>query len=69
MASFTYSIGVRVNLKIDWDWLDTEVTRAGLTFSGSLSSTAKGTFSYSNKVGRDGDSKTFSRVCAPYMFY
>ena len=58
-----------MTLKVDWDWLDTEVTKAGLTFSGSLSATASGTFSYSNSVGRDGESKTFSRVCALYMIY
>ena len=61
-ASFKYSIGVRVTMHIEWDWLDTEVTRAGLTFSGSLSATVKGVFFYSKKVGRAGKSKTYSKV-------
>ncbi|KAK2142478.1 hypothetical protein NP493_4864g00000 [Ridgeia piscesae] len=63
-ASFKYSIGVRVTMHIEWDWFDIEVTRAGLTFSGSLSATAKGVFFYSKKVGRAGNSKTYSKdVC------
>jgi hypothetical protein len=61
-ASFNYSIGVRVTMHIEWDWFDIEVTRAGLTFSGSLSATAKGVFFYSKKVGRAGNSKTYSKV-------
>ena len=61
-ASFKYSIGVRVTLHVEWDWFDTEVTRAGLSFSGSLSATAKGVFSYSKKVGRAGKSQTYSKV-------
>ena len=61
-AAFDFSIGVRVTMHVEWDWFHTEVTRAGLTFSGSLSATAKGVFSYSNKVGRAGKSKTYSKV-------
>ena len=61
-ASFKYSIGVRVTMHIDWDWLDTEVTRAGLTFSGSLSATVTGGFVYSKEVGRARKSKTYSKV-------
>ncbi|KAI0230553.1 hypothetical protein LSAT2_019112 [Lamellibrachia satsuma] len=52
-TSFTYSIGVRVTLKIRWRWFSTEVTRAGLTFYGSASSTATAAYSYSKSdVGR-----------------
>ena len=51
-----------MTMHVEWDWFDTEVTRAGLTFSGSLSATAKGVFSYSKKVGRAGKSKTYSKV-------
>ena len=61
-ASFKYSIGVRVTMHVEWDWFDTEVTRAGLTFSGSLSASATGRFVYAMEVGHEGKSETYSKV-------
>ena len=69
-ASVSYSLAVRLTLKVEWDWTDTEVTRAGLTLTGSLTGSASGTFSYSNSVGVS-DSKSYSKastVCMGYWF-
>ena len=61
-ASFTYSIGIIVTLKIDWNWgRGTSVNKAGLAFHGFLSANTNSHFSYSGS-GSDGGYNTYTEV-------
>ena len=61
-ASFGFSMKVRVTLNIYWHWyLFPEVTRAGLSFSGSLYGGASAKF-YSSIELKYNKSKTYSKV-------
>ena len=69
-ASVSYSLTLGVTLKIEWDWVQTEVTNAGLTFTGSLTGSASGTFSASKSLVLS-NSRSYSRasrVCMVYWF-
>ena len=61
-ATYTYTIGMKVTLKIGWDWgRGTTVKEAGLAFFGDLTGDIRSDASYSG-TGSDSGTSSYPEV-------